>query len=123
MPYRLFWQNAAALGNFFLIISQIAEYLGLHPRAAELVGSTPFSLRSLITFSGADGRVSDRCATVLFFCCVLFVIRYTYAALYPGCVYKSTKKIKPLEIIVWAIVLLIILAFIIHAVKCQQHDI
>lgn len=49
MPYRLFWQMLLP-SVIFLIISQIAEYLGLHPRAAELVGSTPFSLRSLITF-------------------------------------------------------------------------
>jgi hypothetical protein len=31
-------------------LSQIAEYLGLHPRTTEMTGVTPFSLRSLITF-------------------------------------------------------------------------
>lgn len=40
----------AAPRSFFLILSQIAEYLGLHPRTTEMTGVTPFSLRSLITF-------------------------------------------------------------------------
>ncbi|VDR25454.1 Cyclic di-GMP phosphodiesterase YfgF [Raoultella terrigena] len=34
----------------FLVLSQFAEYLGLHPRATGLIGIDPFSLRSLITF-------------------------------------------------------------------------
>ncbi|HCB2968880.1 TPA: MASE1 domain-containing protein [Klebsiella pneumoniae] len=49
MPHRLFWQMLLP-SVIFLILSQIAEYLGLHPRTTEMTGVTPFSLRSLITF-------------------------------------------------------------------------
>ncbi|STT78981.1 cytochrome C-type biogenesis protein [Klebsiella pneumoniae] len=49
MPHRLFWQMLLP-SVIFLILSQIAEYLVLHPRTTEMTGVTPFSLRSLITF-------------------------------------------------------------------------
>jgi hypothetical protein len=48
MPHRLFWQMLLP-SVIFLILSQIAEYLGLHPRTTDMTGP-PFSLRSLITF-------------------------------------------------------------------------
>jgi len=110
MPHRLFWQMLLP-SVIFLIISQIAEYLGLHPRAAELVGSTPFSLRSLITFQA----LMVGCLTGVPLC--YFLLRVIRNPLHLRGFISQVRlqidqKIKPLEIIVWAIVLLIILALL-----------
>jgi hypothetical protein len=37
MPHRLFWQMLLP-SVIFLILSQIAEYLGLHPRTTDMTG-------------------------------------------------------------------------------------
>jgi EAL domain-containing protein (putative c-di-GMP-specific phosphodiesterase class I)/GGDEF domain-containing protein len=107
MPQRLFWQMLLP-SVIFLIISQIAEYLGLHPRAAELVGANPFSLRSLITFQAL--MVGCLTGVPLWY----FLIRVIRNPLHLRGFISQVRlqidqKIKLAEIIIWAMALLIIL--------------
>ena len=78
MPQRLFWQMLLP-SLIFLILSQLAEYLGIHPRATGLIGVNPLSLRSLITFQALMAGCFDRRAAML-----LSDSNYPQPALYSG---------------------------------------
>jgi hypothetical protein len=72
-------------------LSQIAEYLGLHPRTTEMTGVTPFSLRSLITFQA----LMVGCLTGVPLCYFLLrVIRnpFHFADLFLRFAYKLIQK-------------------------------
>ncbi|PLO64848.1 sensor domain-containing phosphodiesterase, partial [Klebsiella michiganensis] len=103
MPQRLFWQMLLP-SLIFLILSQLAEYLGIHPRATGLIGVNPLSLRSLITFQA----LMAGCLTGVPLC--YFLIRIIRNPLYIRGFVSQIRlqidpKIKPLEFILWAVVL------------------
>jgi hypothetical protein len=77
MPQRLFWQMLLP-SLIFLILSQLAEYLGIHPRATGLIGST-LKFAFAYHLSGPDGRMPDRRAAML-----LSYSNYPQPALYSG---------------------------------------
>lgn len=107
MPHRLFWQMLLP-SVIFLILSQIAEYLGLHPRTTEMTGVTPFSLRSLITFQA----LMVGCLTGMPLCYfVLRVIRNPFhlRGFISQVRLQIDPKIKKIEIICWATVLILLL--------------
>lgn len=110
MPQRLFWQMLLP-SLIFLILSQIAEYLGIHPRATGLIEVNPLSLRSLITFQA----LMAGCLTGVPLC--YFIIRMIRNPLYIRGFVSQVRlqidpKIKPLEFILWAAVLLVLLVLL-----------
>ena len=107
MPQRLFWQMLLP-SLIFLILSQLAEYLGIHPRATGLIGVNPLSLRSLITFQA----LMAGCLTGVPLC--YFVIRTIRNPLYIRGFISQIRlqidpKIKRFEFVIWAAVLIILL--------------
>lgn len=110
MPHRLFWQMLLP-SVIFLILSQIAEYLGLHPRTTDMTGVSPFSLRSLITFQA----LMVGCLTGVPLCYLLLrVIRNPfYLRGYISQVrLQIDPKIKKIEIISWAAILTLLLGLL-----------
>lgn len=110
MPHRLFWQMLLP-SLIFLVLSQLAEYLGIHPRATGLLGINPFSLRTLITFQA----LMVGCLTGIPLC--YFLIRVIRNPLYIRGFISQVRlqidpKIKCLEIILWAAVLLVLLVLL-----------
>ncbi|MEE7535964.1 MASE1 domain-containing protein, partial [Klebsiella huaxiensis] len=107
MPHRLFWQMLLP-SLIFLVLSQLAEYLGIHPRATGLLGVNPFSLRTLIAFQA----LMVGCLTGIPLC--YFLIRIIRNPLYIRGFISQVRlqidpKIKCLEIILWAAALLVLL--------------
>lgn len=110
MPQRLFWQVLLP-SLIFLILSQLAEYLGLHPRATGLIGVNPLSLRSLITFQA----LMVGCLTGVPLC--YFLIRVIRNPLYiRGFISQIRLQIDPkityVEFILWAAALLVLLVLL-----------
>jgi EAL domain-containing protein (putative c-di-GMP-specific phosphodiesterase class I) len=110
MPQRLFWQMLLP-SLIFLVLSQLAEYLGIHPRATGLIEVNPLSLRSLITFQA----LMAGCLTGVPFC--YFLIRIIRNPLYLRGFVSQMRlqidpKIKRLEFILWGVVLLILLVLL-----------
>lgn len=110
MPQRLFWQMLLP-SCIFLTLSQLAEYLGIHPRATGLIGINPFSLRSLITFQA----LMVGCLTGVPLC--YFLIRIIRNPLYIRSFISQVRlqidpKIKYFEIFLWAAVLLMLLVLL-----------
>lgn len=110
MPQRLFWQMLLP-SLIFLILSQLAEYLGIHPRATGLIGVNPLSLRSLITFQA----LMAGCLTGVPLC--YFLIRIIRNPLYiRGFVSQIRLQIDPrikrLEFILWVAVLIFLLVLL-----------
>lgn len=110
MPHRLFWQMLLP-SLIFLVLSQLAEYLGIHPRATGLLGVNPFSLRTLITFQA----LMVGCLTGIPLC--YFLIRIIRNPLYIRGFISQVRlqidpKIKCLEIILWAAALLVLLVLL-----------
>ncbi|QLO35842.1 sensor domain-containing phosphodiesterase [Klebsiella sp. RHBSTW-00484] len=110
MPHRLFWQMLLP-SLIFLVLSQLAEYLGIHPRATGLLGINPFSLRTLITFQA----LMAGCLTGIPLC--YFLIRIIRNPLYIRGFISQIRlqidpKIKRFEIVLWAAVLLILLVLL-----------
>lgn len=110
MPQRLFWQMLLP-SLIFLILSQLAEYLGIHPRATGLIGVNPLSLRSLITFQA----LMTGCLTGVPLC--YFIIRVMRNPLYIRGFISQVRqqidpKIKRFEFILWAAALFILLFFL-----------
>lgn len=110
MPQRLFWQMLLP-SAIFLVLSQFAEYLGLHPRATGLIGIDPFSLRSLITFQA----LMVGCLTGVPLC--YFLLRIIRNPLHIRGFISQIRlqmdpKIKLLEIFLWAITLLMLLVLL-----------
>lgn len=110
MPQRLFWQVLLP-SLIFLILSQLAEYLGLHPRATGLIGVNPLSLRSLITFQA----LMAGCLTGVPLC--YFLIRVIRNPLYiRGFISQIRLQIDPkityVEFILWAAALLVLLVLL-----------
>ena len=110
MPHRLFWQMLLP-SVIFLILSQIAEYLGLHPRTTEMTGITPFSLRSLITFQA----LMVGCLTGVPLCYFLLrIIRNPFhvRGFISQVRLQIDPKIKTIEIICWAAILILLLGLL-----------
>ena len=110
MPHRLFWQMLLP-SVIFLILSQIAEYLGLHPRTTEMTGITPFSLRSLITFQA----LMVGCLTGVPLCYFLLrIIRNPFhvRGFISQVRLQIDPKIKKIEIISWAAILTLLLGLL-----------
>lgn len=110
MPQRLFWQMLLP-SAIFLVLSQFAEYLGLHPRATGLIGIDPFSLRSLITFQA----LMVGCLTGVPLC--YFLLRIIRNPLHIRGFISQIRlqmdpKIKLLEFFLWAITLLMLLVLL-----------
>lgn len=110
MPQRLVWQMLLP-SLIFLVLSQLAEYLGIHPRATGLIGVNPLSLRSLITFQA----LMAGCLTGVPLC--YFLIRIIRNPLYIRGFVSQIRlqidpKIKRLEFILWAAVLIILLVLL-----------
>lgn len=110
MPQRLFWQMLLP-SAIFLVLSQFAEYLGLHPRATGLIGIDPFSLRSLITFQA----LMVGCLTGVPLC--YFLLRIIRNPLHIRGFISQVRlqmdpKIKLLEFFLWAITLLMLLVLL-----------
>lgn len=110
MPQRLFWQVLLP-SLIFLILSQLAEYVGLHPRATGLIGVNPLSLRSLITFQA----LMAGCLTGVPLC--YFLIRIIRNPLYiRGFISQIRLQIDPkityVEFILWAAALLVLLVLL-----------
>lgn len=110
MPQRLFWQVLLP-SAIFLVLSQFAEYLGLHPRATGLIGIDPFSLRSLITFQA----LMVGCLTGVPLC--YFLLRIIRNPLHIRGFISQIRlqmdpKIKLLEFFLWAITLLMLLVLL-----------
>ncbi|HCB1498039.1 TPA: sensor domain-containing phosphodiesterase [Klebsiella michiganensis] len=110
MPHRLFWQMLLP-SLIFLVLSQLAEYLGIHPRATGLLGVNPFSLRTLIAFQA----LMVGCLTGIPLC--YFLIRIIRNPLYIRGFISQVRlqidpKIKCLEPILWAAALLVLLVLL-----------
>ncbi|MCE9901342.1 EAL domain-containing protein [Raoultella terrigena] len=110
MPQRLFWQMLLP-SAIFLVLSQFAEYLGLHPRATGLIGIDPFSLRSLITFQA----LMVGCLTGVPLC--YFLLRIIRNPLHIRGFISQIRlqidpKIKRVEFIFWALTLLMLLVLL-----------
>lgn len=110
MPQRLFWQMLLP-SAIFLVLSQFAEYLGLHPRATGLIGIDPFSLRSLITFQA----LMVGCLTGVPLC--YFLLRIIRNPLHIRGFISQIRlqidpKIKRMEFVFWALTLLMLLVLL-----------
>lgn len=110
MPHRLFWQMFLP-SLIFLVISQLAEYLGMHPRRADLIGVDPLSLRTLVTFQA----LMVGCLTGVPLCYFLIrIIRNPWHI--RGFISQANlqvdPKIKYVEFVLWAASLLMLLALL-----------
>ena len=118
MPYRLFWQMLLP-SLIFLVLSQVAEYLGMHPRTTGLTGIDPLSLRSLITFQAL--MVGGLTGVPL---CYL-LIRMLRNPFYLRSFVSQTKlqvdpKIKWGEFVLWSLSLLILLVLLLMPLNGQS---
>ncbi|MFK3705736.1 EAL domain-containing protein [Klebsiella sp. NPDC088457] len=110
MPQRLLWQMLLP-SAIFLVLSQFAEYLGMHPRATGLMGVDPLSLRALITFQA----LMVGCLTGVPLC--YFLIRIIRNPLYLRSFISQARlqvdpKIKRIERVLWMLSLLILLVLL-----------
>ncbi|VUS91640.1 EAL domain-containing protein [Klebsiella spallanzanii] len=110
MPHRLFWQMLLP-ASIFLILSQLAEYLGIHPRATGLIEVNPFSLRSLITFQALMVGCLTGVPLCYFFIRIIRNPLYLRGFISQICL-QIDPKIKRLEIVLWAAALLMLLALL-----------
>lgn len=118
MPYRLLWQMLLP-SLIFLVLSQVAEYLGMHPRTTGLTGIDPLSLRSLITFQAL--MVGGLTGVPL---CYL-LIRMLRNPFYLRSFVSQTKlqvdpKIKWGEFVLWSLLLLILLVLLLMPLNGQS---
>lgn len=107
MSQRMFWLVLLP-SCIFLILWQLAEYLGIHPRTMELMGINPLSLRSLITFQA----LMVGCLTGGTLCYFLIrIIRHpSYIRRFISQIrLQFHPKIKRFEIVLWATALLMLL--------------
>lgn len=110
MSQRLFWQMFFP-ATIFLVLFQIAVYLGLHPSREQMEGISPLSLRTLINYQA----LLVGCITGVPLCYLLIrIIRHPiYLRGYISQIrLQCDPKVKWPEILLWAAALIVLMGML-----------